>query len=89
MAVALRFFHTTQPLLKTRPFTPDYNLVFPSALAFAHLALAAAESLAFTSGLLRQSFLAGFVLVPFALAHRIFRALARALMSLRRWAADM
>jgi hypothetical protein len=28
-------------------------------------------------------------LVPFALAQRIFRALARAFMSLRRWAADM
>jgi hypothetical protein len=65
-----------------------YSLVFPSALAFAHLALAAAESLALTAGLLRQSFFAGFVLVRFALAQRIFRALAKALISLRLWAAD-
>jgi hypothetical protein len=36
-----------------------YNLVFPSALAFAHLSLAAAESFSLTAGLLRQSFLAG------------------------------
>ena len=69
-----------------------YNFVFPSALAFAHLALAAADSLALTAGLLRQSFLAGLDLAfpfAFALAHRIFRARARAFMSLRRWAADM
>jgi hypothetical protein len=69
-----------------------YSLVFPSALAFAHLALAAADSLALTAGLLRQSFLAGLDLAfpfAFALAHRIFRARARAFMSLRRWAADM
>jgi hypothetical protein len=66
-----------------------YNPFFPSAFAFAHRALAAAEGLALTAGLLRQSFLfAGFVLVPFALAQRIFRALARAFMSLRRWAGD-
>ena len=36
-----------------------YNLVFLSALAFAHLSLAAAESFSLTAGLLRQSFLAG------------------------------
>jgi hypothetical protein len=46
--------------------------------------------LALTAGLLRHSFfLVGFVLVPFALAQRIFRALAKAFMSLRLWAADM
>jgi hypothetical protein len=46
--------------------------------------------LALTAGLLRQSFfLVGLVLVPFALAQRIFRALARAFMSLRLWVADM
>ena len=69
-----------------------YSLVFPSALAFAHLALAAADSLALTAGLLRQSFLAGLDLAfpfAFALAHRIFRALPKAFMSLRRWTADM
>lgn len=107
-----------------RDFPPArrfYNLVFPSALTFAHLALAASESLALTAGLLRQSLLAGlgvavaplifahrafaaaeiaarpaalnrllpFFAMPFLLAHRIFRALARAFTSLRRWAADM
>ena len=97
-----------------------YSLVFPAAFAFAHLALAAAESLALTSGLLRQSSLAGLgvanvpltfahldlpaalmaalpaalirllpFLAAFNLAERIFRALARALMSLRRCAAVM
>jgi len=66
----------------------NYSLVFPSALAFAHLALAAAESLALTAGLLRQSFFLPF-LAAFTLAQRIFRALAKAFMSLRRWAADM
>ena len=57
-----------------------YNAFFLSALTFAHLALAAALSLALTAGLLRRSFF---------LAQRIFRALARAFISLRRWAADM
>ncbi|ERR1035441_9869327 len=48
-----------------------YNLVFPSALAFAHLSLAAAESFALTAGLLRQSFLAGLGVadVPLTFAH--------------------
>jgi hypothetical protein len=64
---------------------PPYNVVFPSALALAHLALAAAESLALTAGLLRQSFLAGLgvVFLAFTPAQRIFRALAKAFMSLR------
>jgi len=106
-------------LVKSGP--SPHSLVFPSALAFAHLALVAAESLALTSGVLRQSFLAGlgvadvpltfahlalpaalmaalpaalirllpFLGIPFAVAHRIFRALAKAFMSLRLWAADM
>jgi hypothetical protein len=48
-----------------------YSLVLPSALAFAHLALAAAESLALTAGLPRQSFLAGLGVadVPLTFAH--------------------
>jgi hypothetical protein len=49
-----------------------YSFLFPSALAFAHLLLAAAESLALTAGLLRQSFLAGLksvAPVPLILAH--------------------
>jgi hypothetical protein len=61
----------------------DYNPVFPSSLAFAHLALAAAASLALTAGLLRRSFLAGLAFWAFKPAKRIFRALARALISLR------
>ena len=65
-----------------------YSLVLPSARAFLHLARAAAASLALVAGLPRQSlFLAG--LVAFAFAKRILRARARALMSLRRWAAVM
>ena len=55
----------------------NYSLVFPSALALAHLALAAAESLALTAGLLRQSFfLATFAVavVPLTLAQRAFAA---------------
>ena len=40
---------------------PPYNVFFPSAFTFAHLALAAAASLALTAGLLRRSlFLAAF-----------------------------
>lgn len=70
----------------------SHNVFFPSARTLAHLALAAAASLALTDGLLRRSFfLAVFALAfaPFKLAIRIFRALARALMSLRLWAAVM
>jgi hypothetical protein len=69
------------------PIPKAHSLLFPSALTFAHLALAAAASLALTAGLLRRSFLAG--LVAFNLAERIFRALTKALMSLRLWAAVM
>ena len=61
-----------------------YSVVFPSALTLAHLALAAALSLALTAGLLRRSFF----LAALTFAQRIFRALARAFTSLRRWAAD-
>ena len=72
---------------------PAYSLFFPSARTLAHLALAAAASLALTAGLLRRSFfLAGFDLpfaFPLTFAQRILRALARALMSLRLWAAVM
>ena|ERR1017187_2739642 len=48
-----------------------YSVFFPSALAFAHLALAAAASFALVAGLLRRSFLAGLgvAVVPFCLAH--------------------
>jgi hypothetical protein len=69
-----------------------YKVFLPSAFTFAHLDRAAAASLALVAGLLRRSFLAGLDLAfpfAFALAHRIFRALAKAFMSLRRWAADM
>jgi len=49
-----------------------YKVVFPSALTLAHLALAAAASLALTAGLLRRSlFLAAFgvAVSPLTLAH--------------------
>ena len=65
-----------------------YSLVFPAALTLAHLARAAAASLALTVGLLRRSaFLAAFALprVPLTLAHL---ALAPAAI-LARAAADM
>jgi hypothetical protein len=60
------------------------SLLFPSALALAHLAFAAAEIAALPAALNRL-----FSLAALALAQRIFRAFAKALMSLRRWAADM
>ena len=113
--------HACRSTIRVSSDTVPHSVFLPSALAFAHLSLAAAESLALTAGLLRQSFLAGlgvagvpftfahlalpsalmaalpaalirllpFLGIPFALAQRIFRALARAFMSLRRWAADM
>ena len=59
------------------PVPKAHNLVFPSALAFAHLALAAAASLALTAGLLRQSFFLPF-LAAFTFAQR---ALAPAAMA--------
>ena len=97
------------------PTGGPYSPFFPSARTFAHLALAAAESLALTSGLLRQSFflvfgvavapltlahlavaaaaiaalpaalkrLLPFFAIPFLLAHRIFRALAKAFINFR------
>jgi hypothetical protein len=49
-----------------------YNVFFPSGLTFAHLAFAAAASLAFTAGLLRRSFFLaglGVTFVPFTLVH--------------------
>ena len=52
-----------------------YSLVFPAALTLAHLARAAAASLALTAGLLRRSFfLAAFgaAVVPLILAHLAF-----------------
>jgi hypothetical protein len=66
-----------------------YSVVFPAALAFFHLARAAAASLALTAGLLRRSlFLAGLeanVVAPFIRAH-----LARCAAPIRaRAAADM
>ena len=54
-----------------------YRLVFPAALTFAHLARAAAASLALTAGLLRRSlFFCSFAVtvVPFTLAHLAFAA---------------
>ena len=59
------------------PVVSAYNVFFPSAFTFAHLALAAAASLALTAGLLRRSFfLATFdvTAVPFTLAHLAFVA---------------
>ena len=54
----------------------DQSLFFPAALAFFHLARAAATSLALTAGLLRRSFflagLRGIVPVPLILAHLAF-----------------
>ena len=63
-----------------RPCLPGvsaYNVFFPSPFTFAHLALAAAASLALTAGLLRRSFfLVTFdvTAVPFTLAHLAFVA---------------
>jgi hypothetical protein len=54
-----------------------YRLVFPVALTFAHLARAAAASLALTVGLLRRSFFLATLsvaVVPFTLAHLAFAA---------------
>ena len=54
-----------------------YSLVFPAALTLAHLARAAAASLALTAGLLRRSFFLetlGVAVVPFTLAHLAFVA---------------
>jgi len=70
--------------------SPIYSVVFPSALALAHLALAAAASLALTAGLLRRSFFlaAGFAFfpaLPLYLAHLARAAAAMA----RRPAADI
>jgi len=48
--------------MRLKPFL--YSVFFPSALAFAHLALAAAASLALVAGLLRRSFLAAWLLLP-------------------------
>ena len=69
--------------------SPIYSVVFPSALALAHLALAAAASLALTAGLLRRSFFLAsfdfFTPLPRYLAHLALAALAMA----RRPAADI
>jgi hypothetical protein len=56
-----------------------YNVFFPAAFTFAHLALAIAASLALTAGLIRRSaFLAGFGVarVALTLAHRALAAAA-------------
>ncbi len=53
-----------------RAGTRFYNVFFPSAFTFAHLALAAAASLALTAGLLRRSFF----LAAFTFAHLAFVA---------------
>jgi hypothetical protein len=55
-------------------------------LTFAHRALPAALMAALPAALIR---LLPFLGIRFALAQRIFRALAKAFMSLRLWAADM
>jgi hypothetical protein len=57
--------------------TISYNVFFPSAFTFAHLALAIAASLALTAGLiLRSAFLPAFGVTwaAFTLAHRAFVA---------------
>jgi hypothetical protein len=57
-------------LLQRRNLPQSYNVFFPAALAFAHLALAIAASLALTAGLVRRSaFLAAFGAGPLTLAH--------------------
>jgi hypothetical protein len=60
---------------KNRRYIEPYSLVCPAALALAHLARAAAASLALTAGLLRRSpFFAGFgvTVAPLSLAHLAF-----------------
>ncbi len=59
------------------PMNRAYRLVFPAALTFAHLARAAAASLALTAGLLRRSRffrVFGAIAVSFTLAHLAFAA---------------
>ena len=59
---------------------PAYSLFFPSARTLAHLALAAAASLALTAGLLRRSFfLAAFTFAHLAFVPAIMAALPAAL----------
>jgi len=63
--------HACRSTIRVSSDTVPHSVFLPSALAFAHLSLAAAESLALTAGLLRQSFLAGLGVagVPFTFAH--------------------
>ena len=82
----------TRSIMQLGSGPEPHSPVFPSARTLDHLAFAAATCLALTSGLLRRSFLlAGFASAPaaFALAQRIFLALAKAFISFRLWAADM
>ena len=52
---------------------PTYNVLLPAALAFAHLALAAAEILALPAALILRRFgYACFAFCPLAFAHRAF-----------------
>jgi hypothetical protein len=69
-------------------FNTYYRVVFPAALAFFHLAIAAADMAARPAALIWRFFGAALVPAAFAFAQRIFRAFARALISLRRCAAD-
>ena len=63
--------HACRSILHVSSSLQPYNFVFPSALAFAHLSLAAALSLDLVAGLLRRSFLAGLGVadVPLTFAH--------------------
>ncbi len=63
-----------------RPALHHYKVFCPSALTFAHLALAAAASLALTAGLLRRSFfLAAVNFAHLALVPAMIAALPAAL----------
>jgi hypothetical protein len=66
-----------QSLVNDHRIPEPYSVFFPSAFAFAHLALAAAASLALTPGLLRRSFFLtvfGVVVAPLTRAHLAFVA---------------
>jgi len=66
--------------LSRLPMASPYSVVLPAAFTLAHLALAAAASLALTAGLLRRSFfLAAFTLAHLAFVPAIMAALPAAL----------
>jgi len=80
-AISPLFWRRGSWLAGNQPGTGSrYKVFFPSALTFAHLALAAAESLALTAGLLRRSFfLAALTFAHLAFVAAIMAALPAAL----------